>query len=202
LQNQDSFILAPNVKSRPALHIFGVCDGHGNSGREASNFVKFALPIAIEEGMEDQEPDTDEKVTNLLCDAFGSVNEAFIDNVPDYKYSGATCTATLLNGHRIYAANCGDSRAILVNKYRKITVLTNDHKVDVESERQRILEKGGTIAKTLDPKTNEPTGQMKIQIDKKGTSGFTMTRCLGNYSAHKIGLSAKPGKWYLMSDLE
>lgn len=64
--NQDSFILAPNVKGRPALHVFGVCDGHGKGGREASNFVKFALPIAIEEGMADVEPDTDEKISNLL----------------------------------------------------------------------------------------------------------------------------------------
>jgi hypothetical protein len=51
--NQDSFLLAPNIKGRPALHVFGVCDGHGNNGRDASNFVKFALPIAVEEGMDD-----------------------------------------------------------------------------------------------------------------------------------------------------
>ena len=27
--NQDSFILAPNLLNQPALHYFGVCDGHG-----------------------------------------------------------------------------------------------------------------------------------------------------------------------------
>ena len=27
--NQDSYILAPNVQGLPALHIFGICDGHG-----------------------------------------------------------------------------------------------------------------------------------------------------------------------------
>lgn len=78
--------------------------------------------------------------------------------MPDYKYSGATCTATLLNGHRIYAANCGDSRAILVDKYRKITVLTNDHRADVDSERQRIIESGGKVTEGIDPKTNKPSG--------------------------------------------
>lgn len=155
--NQDSFILAPNLKTRPALHAFGVCDGHGKSGRESSNFVKFALPIAIEEGIEDVDLDTDEKIVTLLTEAFISVHDAFHENVPDFQNSGATCTAALLNGHRIFAANCGDSRAILINKYRKITVLTNQHRVEDESERQRILEKGGKINQLVDPKTNQLT---------------------------------------------
>jgi serine/threonine protein phosphatase PrpC len=90
--------------------------------------------------MEDFELDTDEKVTGILSDAFMSVNEAFVDNVPDYQHSGATCTAAMLNGHRIYSANCGDARAILVSKHRRITVLTNDHKLEVPSEKQRCLE--------------------------------------------------------------
>lgn len=28
-ENQDNFILHPNVNQAPALHFFGVCDGHG-----------------------------------------------------------------------------------------------------------------------------------------------------------------------------
>lgn len=174
--------------------MFGVCDGHGDNGRDASNFVKFALPIAIEEGMEDQEPESDEKVINILSDAFISVNEAFIDNVPGHNTSGATCTAALLNGQRIYAANCGDARAILVNKYRKITVLTSDHKPELLSERHRIIERGGKIVPIIDPKTKEPTGQLKIQIPKKDLPPLTMTRCLGDFQAQKIGVIPKPGK--------
>ena len=154
--------MAPNVKTKPALHVFGVCDGHGNNGREASNFVKFALPIAIEEGMEDNDPETDERMLNLLSDAYVSVNEAFIDNVPDHQYSGATCATTLLNGHRIYSANCGTSRALLVNKHRKITVLTKDHSFDVESEKQRIKDKGGKLVPVMDSKTELPTGLVKL----------------------------------------
>jgi len=44
-QNQDSFILAPNLLGgQPALHYFGVCDGHGQHGKEVSNYVKALLP--------------------------------------------------------------------------------------------------------------------------------------------------------------
>jgi serine/threonine protein phosphatase PrpC len=49
-QNQDSFILAPNILSaQPALHYFGVCDGHGQFGKEVSNYVKQQLPLKLEE---------------------------------------------------------------------------------------------------------------------------------------------------------
>ena len=46
--NQDSFILAPNLQDQPALHLFGVCDGHGEHGRDASTFVKFGLQMDLE----------------------------------------------------------------------------------------------------------------------------------------------------------
>ena len=41
--NQDSFILHPNVNKSPYCHLFGVCDGHGGNGREASDFIKHRL---------------------------------------------------------------------------------------------------------------------------------------------------------------
>jgi serine/threonine protein phosphatase PrpC len=62
------------------------------------------------------------------------VHESVRENVASSELSGSTCCLTLIHGHKIYSANCGDSRAILVNRQRKITVLTNDHKVDVEIE--------------------------------------------------------------------
>ena len=47
--NQDSFILHPNINKSPYCHLFGVCDGHGGNGREASNFIKQRLVQLIEE---------------------------------------------------------------------------------------------------------------------------------------------------------
>lgn len=42
--NQDSFILTPNLNGCNFRHYFGVCDGHGTNGKEASNFIKVRLP--------------------------------------------------------------------------------------------------------------------------------------------------------------
>lgn len=47
--NQDAFILAPNVQERQSMHMFGICDGHGEQGRDAANFVKYALHLQIEQ---------------------------------------------------------------------------------------------------------------------------------------------------------
>jgi hypothetical protein len=42
--NQDSFILSPNFSNCSFRHYFGVCDGHGQNGKEASHFIKLRLP--------------------------------------------------------------------------------------------------------------------------------------------------------------
>jgi serine/threonine protein phosphatase PrpC len=42
--NQDSFILSPNLNGCNFRHYFGVCDGHGQNGKEASHFIKLRLP--------------------------------------------------------------------------------------------------------------------------------------------------------------
>lgn len=81
----------------------------------------------------------------MLTDSFESVHESVRENVAASEFSGTTCCLTLIHGHKIYSANCGDSRAIMVNRHRKITVLTNDHKVDFETERKRILANGGRV---------------------------------------------------------
>jgi hypothetical protein len=45
--NQDSFILSPNLNGCNFRHYFGVCDGHGQNGKEASHFIKMRLPQMI-----------------------------------------------------------------------------------------------------------------------------------------------------------
>lgn len=47
--NQDSFILAPNILNMQSMHYFGVCDGHGQNGKEVSTFIKQKLPAILEE---------------------------------------------------------------------------------------------------------------------------------------------------------
>lgn len=47
--NQDSFVLSPNFNKSPYCHLFGVCDGHGSAGHDASDFIKQRLPKILED---------------------------------------------------------------------------------------------------------------------------------------------------------
>ena len=83
--------------------------------------------------------ESNESLTKALTESFKSVHESFKINVPNYEYSGTTCCAVAMNGHKIITANAGDSRAILVNKQRQVTALTQDNKPDQIGEKSRIL---------------------------------------------------------------
>ena len=65
------------------------------------------------------------------------------------KHSGTTCCAVLFKGRTLFAANVGDSRAIMsIDAGAQIGVLTRDHKPDDELEKIRIQAAGGKIYRT------------------------------------------------------
>ena len=41
--NQDQYVVSPKLLSKKFLHLFGICDGHGQLGREASAKTKERL---------------------------------------------------------------------------------------------------------------------------------------------------------------
>jgi len=73
----------------------------------------------------------------------------------DIRYSGSTCSCVVVFGKRLYVANLGDSRAILVKKGNDTSLpieedcvpyqITVDHNLLDERERERIIENGGKI---------------------------------------------------------
>ena len=46
-QNQDAYIIQPNLLGHLGLHLFGICDGHGLHGHSVSNFIKDNLSSKI-----------------------------------------------------------------------------------------------------------------------------------------------------------
>jgi hypothetical protein len=45
--NQDAYVTVPNLLSCPALHLFGVADGHGEYGHDISGHLKKSFPIHL-----------------------------------------------------------------------------------------------------------------------------------------------------------
>ena len=46
--NQDQYLVTPKMLGRKYLHLFGICDGHGQLGREASYTAKIRLITNME----------------------------------------------------------------------------------------------------------------------------------------------------------
>ena len=60
------------------------------------------------------------------------------------RNSGSTANVVLLTDDKIYVANAGDSRSILVRK-NEVVELSKDHKPELKSEKARIEKCGGRV---------------------------------------------------------
>lgn len=181
----------------PQSVFFGVCDGHGQSGHHVSQFLTSRFPETLS-GLSRME--TNE--VRMLIDTYERVNDALKNQHFDRNFSGSTCVSVLITADAIFCANVGDSRAVLCRKSRysvQAIPLSTDHKPDLPSERQRILQKGGRIAPVFS-EFQEPIGPARIWLQDEDMPGLAMSRAMGDYIATSIGLIAVPGNWRLRGD--
>ena len=104
--------------------MFGVCDGHGPSGKEAANFCKFALNKSIEDNFPEEARHDPETIIKALKHSFGAVHYSLKTNVGDCSTSGSTGCCVLTLGNQVITANTGSSRALILDKSRKFKFLT------------------------------------------------------------------------------
>ena len=102
-------------------HFFSVCDGHGHNGQDVSGLLKHRLPFNIEKQLKislgghnmQTYPESD-RISNALTLAFAETNAEVYKMVSDVRFSGSTCTSIITYGRKVYCANVGDSRTILI----------------------------------------------------------------------------------------
>ena len=120
------------------------------------------------------------------------------NNVFDVEYSGSTCISILLkekNINKIFIANVGDSRAIIVketkNNYWTCQQLSRDHKPIEKDEAQRILDYDGEIEKIEDDEGNW-TGPLRVWVKESDGPGLAMTRSFGDEVGASVGVISTP----------
>ena len=186
------------------LHFFSVCDGHGLNGHHASAYIKEALPLYMETQIEregtykDNEklPEMYEKIPQQLHNAFHQVHEDLAKQRYDTGLSGSTCVSVMFDRNIIFCANAGDSRAVLYSEDRtkgciKITPLSEDHKPCMPVEKQRVLNVGGRVD-TIKGSMGQSLGPMRVWLAEQDAPGLAMSRSLGDYVAHSIGVATDP----------
>lgn len=128
---------------------FGVMDGHG--GKEVAQFCERHLPPEIGRG-----PSKDTR--SALIAAFHRMDELLGDDDPQDKtrpmgsraiaanpdWVGCTAVVCLIRPDVIVVANAGDSRAVLSRRHQAVP-LSEDHKPNLPTERNRIQKAGGSI---------------------------------------------------------
>lgn len=103
-------------------HFFSVCDGHGANGREVSGLLKHRLPFHVENqmkknlGSHDFNKDYPQSslVFQSLKEAFNISQEEVCGMSHDTRYSGSTCVSVMTLGRKLFMANVGDSRGIII----------------------------------------------------------------------------------------
>ena len=127
------------------ISFFGVYDGHG--GNLCADFLRDHLHNFI---ANDSEFPTNPK--QALINGFSAAEEYFINNYALDKdlvikdRSGSCAVIALVVGEKVYIANTGDSRAVLIeNSCSKVTQLTTDHKPNEVTETERIVSSGGSV---------------------------------------------------------
>ena len=163
------------------MHMFGVCDGHGSSGRDVSNFVKYALHMQIQQRFPKEGQETFETIRKGLIDAFYATQSSLITQIQSTQYSGTTACILIIHGHKLITANAGNSRVISVTKHRNVRTLTQEHIPSRRSEKLRIEGSGGRISDAG-----------RVLASDRDMVGLPLTRSLGDTVAHQVGVASEP----------
>ena len=121
------------------VQLFGIFDGHG--GVQAAQYLKTHLGEKLKQKLLELNPQklSDEGIWNALKMTFVEMNKEFQEE------SGSTATVALSLDGKLWTANVGDSRTILVKRNGEILQLTEDAKPSDPRYVQGIKNRGGYV---------------------------------------------------------
>jgi len=211
--NQDrAFLISKfHTKQDPSHHeesfLLGILDGHGVDGHVVAEHATDALPRILADRLNSRPCCQSEAwIQQQLNETFLQVNE----ELPPFNALRGGCTAsvTLRLGTKLYFANAGDSRTLLVHsadtnhdrgeekaeKSSAVEILyqTRPDKAHLPEEKARIEGLGGKIH--IPPKF--PNGSRVIVYSAAANPpepiGLAMSRSLGDWEWKEVGVIAEP----------
>ncbi|EGR27968.1 hypothetical protein IMG5_185510 [Ichthyophthirius multifiliis] len=136
-----------------SMSYFAVFDGHG--GEQCSQFLCENFSEKFKENLNNDDclDETNtfyEYISKKIVETVQGIDQEFFERqrqiLQDNNYvdSGSAGIITFIFGNKIITSNTGDCRAILSRNGQAVQ-LSVDHKPYLESERERILNAGGTV---------------------------------------------------------
>jgi len=178
--------------------LMGIINSHGagDVGPELARFIAEELPTSFFKSpwlTMENDPAT------ALSHAFDRTHRKAIKTV-DCRLTGSCVTVVLIDATSVFIAHSGDCRAVLAvpdasmnaQTYHFIPVpLTEDHKLSVRGEFDRVQEYGGEVRRCV----NDNVHRLFFKDDY--VPGLTLTRGIGHRMAHPIGVTHIPAIQHL-----
>lgn len=174
--NQDRGLVTYPLNGDPAAALLCVFDGHGQNGEDVSEFVMWALQEQLINSWETIRADP----SAALKRAFEETDTQLARSAVQARLSGTAAVVTLLLDDTLWAANTGDSRAVIAKREAgqptEITALTEDQKPDSPAEAERIRAAGGYVSE------ESPTyGPPRVWLRPGEGPGLAMSRSIGDH---------------------
>ena len=199
-QNQDNFFIYSNFNNNPTNIYMGVCDGHGDFGKEISSFLVTNLPLVLGNflrifNIKDISSSDNVTLLPIVKNSFKQINKnILLEKQIDSTLSGSTCVSLIYTPKKVFCINLGDSRCI-VGRFDgqnwTSKDLSVDHKPEIESEKERIIQNGGIVRQSKD-EDGEFLGPQRVWRQDVEMPGLAMSRSFGDQIAHQLGVICEP----------
>lgn len=144
--NQDSYIVCESILGDRNCNLFGVFDGHGETGDKCSHFAAQHLCTNLAQELQEKGglkamDNGSAAVMEVLNAAHSKANYSLHNSSIDDALSGTTAITVLQKGDRLIVSNVGDSRAIIAQEIDGKLVyspLSNDQTPYRKDERERL----------------------------------------------------------------
>jgi len=199
-ENQDNYFIYNNFNNDSNNIYFGVCDGHGDYGKDISAFIVTNLPLVLGNflrifNIKDLSSTESSTLFQISKNSFIQVNKnLFLENTIDCSLSGSTCVSLIYTPKKIFCINAGDSQCVIGRfngKNWESKDLSIPHKPDDKKEKERIINSGGIVSQVKD-ENGELVGPLRIWLKEGELPGLSVSRSFGDQIAHQVGVICEP----------
>ena len=180
-------------------------DGHNQFGEAVSAFLCDELPIILADKLNDVQGKSFElSEEEVLGEAMEAIADAFEDVDAKGRLAlappsgGSTATLVLQLGKYAFVANCGDSTSLFAT-YNKntgateIIYTTREDKPELEDEKQRIEEAGGSVMMPEDELSGEVARVVGVDENGDFFGGIATSRSIGDWEfSDELGITPQP----------
>jgi len=191
--NQDGLAIA----SWGPYSLFAVSDGHGLHGSCVTRIVTENLPSAVF-----GDRDFPHDIKACFTRAFRRLHRALRSDC-DCRFSGAALAVVLFTPEKVWVGNVGDvkvlvgmpdTRALAEEYHFEPVELSTEHMPSHRGEFDRLTSSGAEVRR------HHGDHLHRVFLPNQDYPALTITRSIGDYVAHTIGVSSAPDVGFINRD--